>query len=512
MLEIPGVPADMPCLCPPGLNVPPPKGHDQNLKQKYLCSEHCTGDRYGHNCMHRCNCTRGVCNNRIGCVCPDGYMGINCDQKCAKNYYGPQCRKSCDCAEGCHPSTGVCNPCEDPRHGNGTVCVHCNCNSNPDELSVCIATQFECGCVAGYRRDNGICVPCQEGRYGKNCSKRCDCQHNEGCHPMTGICRHEGAASTTVEVTPATTLVSTPSYPGRGTNIISSASEVPPSTTNSRILTATLLQTQAPITSAERNGQPRQTLRQTVGYVTPAHPSYSAIISQSDGSNSISPGDEDALRTTDSNTGRTTLPEIAAPYSTTSSHSETAGATPNTNTTSNSEAADTWDPSSTLDRTSLLWLVGSFATCFLWALAVIAVLLVRSRCRRKGRRESKSSVYIASYGSPSTTSDTRTQGSVRSRDLNMEDRISAMWTSSDNGNVRMLSINSSESSLSTLHSPSFTDFSLSSGLSQSHHSLLERTCSASGSTNTVRSECSDLGDGTYSVAYSSALQGRQVKT
>ncbi|XP_065177608.1 multiple epidermal growth factor-like domains protein 11 isoform X1 [Sycon ciliatum] len=176
----------MHCLCPPGLDARPPA---RPVDQQHVCDVPCTGKRYGHNCMHTCNCTRGVCDNSIGCLCPDGFMGINCDRKCEKYYYGPQCNQTCDCVHGCHPSTGVCHPCKDPTHGNGTVCVKCTCGSEPGNLSVCIPTQFECGCKIGYGRQNGTCLPCPLGSFGDQCSQLCNCHNNATCDRETGcIC------------------------------------------------------------------------------------------------------------------------------------------------------------------------------------------------------------------------------------------------------------------------------------------------------------------------------------
>ena len=76
-------------------------------------------------------------------VC-DSLMFCRCSMQCPHGLYGSGCTKKCDCPlNGCHPTTGVCRPCEDPNHGNGTICVQCTCNTAENEK--CINTQFECG-------------------------------------------------------------------------------------------------------------------------------------------------------------------------------------------------------------------------------------------------------------------------------------------------------------------------------------------------------------------------------
>ncbi|XP_063448972.1 multiple epidermal growth factor-like domains protein 10 isoform X2 [Mytilus trossulus] len=202
------------------------------------CSVPCLDGKYGQQCKLTCNCTRDLCDPKIGCKCKAGFTGVHCHKECPDGYYGMDCQSICKCSEksDCDHETGYCrchigyegrfchDICRDQFYGQDCS-LNCSC---PNQVP-CHHVTGHCLCPKGFRGDNcdercpvgtfggnclgtcncveGTCDPkngqctcnpgysgrlcnenCPQNSFGIGCNSTCTCDTNSRCHPVTGEC------------------------------------------------------------------------------------------------------------------------------------------------------------------------------------------------------------------------------------------------------------------------------------------------------------------------------------
>ncbi|XP_059150258.1 latent-transforming growth factor beta-binding protein 1-like [Physella acuta] len=230
------------CLCPKG----------QNVSSDLSTCIDCLDGYYGDNCKEMCPCNKNNTKNceKINgvCECLQGWKGSNCEidvDECLENaslcLTKPRSHcvniggtYKCDCDTGYIQTTGLsgeqCTECGTGLYGEGCTkpcqCVsenteHCSnvdgactckqgwrgdhCQIDIDECVLapnlcemtphthCLNTDgsFQCVCNTGYKNYSLVCQECGAGLYGEQCSKTCDCVHNntEQCNNVDGSCK-----------------------------------------------------------------------------------------------------------------------------------------------------------------------------------------------------------------------------------------------------------------------------------------------------------------------------------
>ncbi|XP_063448975.1 multiple epidermal growth factor-like domains protein 10 isoform X4 [Mytilus trossulus] len=159
------------------------------------CSVPCLDGKYGQQCKLTCNCTRDLCDPKIGCKCKAGFTGVHCHKECPDGYYGMDCQSICKCSEksDCDHETGYCRChigyegrfCHDrcPVGTFGGNCLGtCNCVEG-----TCDPKNGQCTCNPGY--SGRLCNEnCPQNSFGIGCNSTCTCDTNSRCHPVTGEC------------------------------------------------------------------------------------------------------------------------------------------------------------------------------------------------------------------------------------------------------------------------------------------------------------------------------------
>lgn len=124
----------------------------------------CPAGKYGVLCKQDCPpCYNGgICHDTLGeCICPSGFIGLNCEIACKANSFGAKCEKQCII----------------PEQESGCA-SHIFCKPDP----------YGCSCAPGYK---GLACEdsCEPGKYGADCKQICHCLNGaEACNKITGAC------------------------------------------------------------------------------------------------------------------------------------------------------------------------------------------------------------------------------------------------------------------------------------------------------------------------------------
>ncbi|KAM9752098.1 laminin subunit alpha-5 isoform 2-T2 [Menidia menidia] len=175
------------------------------------CPLRAPSNNFAEGCVER--------NDRMQCLCMQGYAGQNCE-RCAPGFYGnpmilgSRCQP-CDCHGNtdpnmlftdCHPLTGRCQgcmhntagerceTCAPGYYGDAVLAKNCTeCSCSPCGTESCDPHTGQCRCKEGVTGPR--CDRCEDGSFGfGSCSgcRRCDCDASaalvQPCDPQSGQC------------------------------------------------------------------------------------------------------------------------------------------------------------------------------------------------------------------------------------------------------------------------------------------------------------------------------------
>ncbi|KAK3597236.1 hypothetical protein CHS0354_004990 [Potamilus streckersoni] len=173
------------CSCPDGFHL------DNDGRRCIVCDPF----HYGLNCSLPCNCGIGAdrCDHKTGCLCKQGWTGIQCNQDIDECTSHPcigvnsRCINTlgsyiCDCLPGFNNISSVCqdvNECDDGRLNECTQICQNSIGS------------YSCFCHDGFFLNGTLCHVCDKFHYGPNCSQPCNCGIGaDRCDQKTGcICK-----------------------------------------------------------------------------------------------------------------------------------------------------------------------------------------------------------------------------------------------------------------------------------------------------------------------------------
>ena len=131
-----------------------------------------------------------------------GWHGPDCSTPCPDGTWGPGCNQSCDCAHGatCSAQSGVCS-CTPGWHGPR---CHQSCpvsvpptapqrgvtvtSTAIPSVTILSATMPGTTFPSATLPNADLIPEPQNGTFGASCGQRCECDHADGCDPITGEC------------------------------------------------------------------------------------------------------------------------------------------------------------------------------------------------------------------------------------------------------------------------------------------------------------------------------------